>query len=964
MVLKLLKLITYDGKRPNASDIKANIIKNRSYSFLVATKALEKVRLEDSILPSHQKKQSRKIPTPNNKRDYPMAVFNPVLREWIGKQGAKIASRGEEKTMISRAIKRVADKDESLKKVLKQDLDSWVKALADLASNGHDLTNGIPNLLKSKLVNPFVGMLLEELQKEYYREFMDNDKRLFEKEAREQIPHLPLTEVIIMEGFTFFTPLQKFFVNECHRLGSEVVFIVPFNKTQEKGFARIKTTYFHEPDFNTLTHEHWTNPPVSKKEDIMILQKHLFGNPFLKKEIEVRNVNLVNYPNRDREILSCIETLKEWFDGDFKPSEVAIVVRNLHEFKEIFQDLVNAAQLTYKNEKGEMIPVTFPTPSRLLLLTPVGRFILTLYDIWDENELHITNEQLETVLSSGWLGASIQDSTIEFRAVKHQFFLHCETRRDWTTALDELERLRLEEMAVSERMPLTLVTEKNIQQWRKSLGLLEEICKRLFQNPTGGIADHIKILQDQLNLLEVDNIRQHEQDVLQKIQDVFNELQELYAIEMTTSEFGEALHALVSKKVEDDEEDDEGHQDQESMLWIATPEGIDGLERKAILYLAVDNQHVPGQLPMSWPFFDDGRNVHLQKERYMFLTVVRASIEKLVISCCRNDGNRKLEPSMYMMEIERLLQLMIETPKIKDLIDATLSPVFIPSQHRTPQRKKSFQLNELVQYGLCPLRYSLEKRHPEAKVYRNDWQLEVFAQGVWMEKTFESLAKYYGPNRNTKGVREVYELFLRAANYVEPNVRRLFPSFDEVTWHGIEQQVQKQFQYYAKTGGGEYNIHFIRGRNISFELLANDKSQQVIKIDIDIPFFINSGSIPYTLLDSISTYEWLLPGKKVELEEVELKKQEDEEDLHLFTNLYEARQWWRLMIIGALASGKQRKSSYEQSCYKHFNESKNVLSLWIEGIWTNKFPANIGDHCKVCPVRTECLGVEMEGTFY
>jgi hypothetical protein len=839
-----------------------------------------------------------------------------------------------------------------------------VKALAELASDGHDLTMGIPNHLKSQLVNPFVGILLEELQREYYREFKDNNKRLFEKEARVQIPHLPLADVIILEGFTYFTPLQKYFVNECHRSGNDVVFIVPFNKTQDKGFERIKTTYFHDQDFNTLTHEHWYNPPVSDKEDITILQKHLFGNPFLKIENEVRNVHLISYPNRDREILSCIETIKEWFDGDYKPSEVAIVVRNLHEFKEIFQDFVHAAQLTYKTEKGERIPVTFPSPSRLLLLTPVGRFILTLYDIWYNNELHISNEQLETVLSSGWLGASSQDSTIEFRAVKHQFFLHCETRRDWTIAFDELERLKREELAVSERMPLTIVTEKNIQQWRNTLGLLEEICKRIFLSTTEGISEHIKILQDQLNLLEVENIRQHEQDVLQKIQDVFSELQELYAIPMTTSEFGEALHALVSKNVKDEEEDDKGHPDQESMLWIATPEGIDGLERKAILYMAVDNQHVPAQLPMSWPFFDDGRNVHQQKERYMFLTVVRSVTEKLVISCCRNDGNRKLEPSTYMMEIERLLQCKIETPKIKDLIDAKLAPIFIPSQLRTPQRKKRFKLNELVQYGLCPLRYSLEKRHPEAKVYRNDWQLEVFAQGVWMEKTFESLATYYGYDRKRKGIRKVYELFLRAANYVETNVRKLFPSFDEVTWHGIKQQIQKQFQYYAQTGDGDYDIHFVKGENKSFELLSNDESQEVIKIDIDIPFYLNSGSISYTLLDSVSTYEWLLPGKKEELEKIESKKQDDEDDLHLFPNLYEARQWWRQVINGVLASGKHRRSSYEQSSYEYYIESKKVLSHWIEGIWTNKFPANIGDHCKVCPVRTECLGVEMEGTFY
>jgi hypothetical protein len=91
----------------------------------VATKALGKVRFKDSLLPSHQKTSSRKTQEHDNKAaDKPIAVFNQVLREWISNHDAKIASRGEEKTMISRAIKRVADKDEGLKNVLKQDVTS------------------------------------------------------------------------------------------------------------------------------------------------------------------------------------------------------------------------------------------------------------------------------------------------------------------------------------------------------------------------------------------------------------------------------------------------------------------------------------------------------------------------------------------------------------------------------------------------------------------------------------------------------------------------------------------------------------------------------------------------------------------------------------------------------------------------------------------------------------------------
>ncbi|WP_144553373.1 hypothetical protein [Bacillus sp. X1(2014)] len=949
----MLKLITYEGKRPDASQIRTKLIEKREFHYIVATKALEQERANEQLLPAHQSPQNE---------SKPIAVFHQLLREWVG-GAAMIASRGEEKTMIRRSIQKVADTDEVLKNVLRQDVSSWVKALADLAAVGHDLTKTIPTHLENQLVNPFVGQLLQQLQQEYDREFFLNDKCLFEKEARSRIRNLVeyVKPLVIMEGFTFLTPLQKYFVEVCDKFGREVVFIVPYHHEQSQGYERIETTYFK--DLLISTRSHWKNEPVSKKEDLHYLQQNLFGKPFQVKDCTDQSVELINFPTRDREILSFIETLKTWFDGRYKPNEVVIVVRRLHEFKEKLQDFLHSSGLTYLDDNGNSILVKIKTSPRLLLLTPVGRFILTLYDSWKDNQICIQNEQFETVLSSGWLGASIQDSTISFRAIKHQFFLHCESKLDWMKAFNDLENaINEDQTTLSSRMPIHSVTSENIEHWRKTINILEEICSRLFQAKKGGIAKHIRVLQDELKRLEVENIRQYEQDVLVKIQEVFEELKSLYALDITPSEFGEALHALVNQQPDDQDEDGTNEPvPGENLLWITTPEGIDGMERKAILYLGVDNQHVPAKLPMNWPFFTDEREEHLQKERYMFLTVVRAATEHLIMTSSRNDGDKVLKPSAYMSEIARLLNRKITTPTTKDLIDASLAPEFVPSFHRTPHRRKKFLLTDLVQYGLCPLRYSLEIRHPEAKQYRNDWQLEVFAQGVWMNKTFEALARYYDANRKTKGVEAVYQLFCRAMTHVESEVKKLFLSFDDVIWHGIRQQVEKQMKYYA-VNSKDYPVHFEKGQKKTFDLLMDENSQHLVKIEIVFPYFMVSGIIHKPLLDSISTSEWLLPGKKVEQNEEEERNAEEEE--WLFSSLYEARQWWSKTADGVLAEGKQNRNSFEESRYQHYLQAKERIKHWIEDIWNNKFPANIGDHCKVCPVRTECLGVEMEGTYY
>jgi len=803
----MINVITYSGRRPTNQEVESRIIKGRPYIYLVATKALERDR--QALLPESQRKRQRD-------RDIPIGVFDSVLREWV-REVYPIAGKGDEKNLLQRAIVQVAQTDSTLKEVLRKDLSSWLTALADIASRGIDLSGELSSEQQDQLVNPYVGELLSKLQHAYYRLLKDNHLTLFEEAARRYLtaPFTHFQPLVIMEGFTYLTHLQHFFAKICHRMRAEVVFLAPYSAAQPKGFKCIRATYSVFPDASWESIE---TESLSEDEDLAHIQTQLFADHPESRTRKNGSAVLRCFPNRDREIFAAVEQLRTWFSGTYTPQEVAVIVRNPAAFKEVLQDFLHASRLSYIDKKGSAHPVQLHASPRLLLLTPVGRFILTLYDIWDGQKLKLNAEQFETIIASGWLGAALQESTIQFRALKEQFFAHCESEEDWRSVLATIESHMQNSADLPDRMPLNFLSERSLNQWKDVLGQLHKICASLFQIRQGEIARHIARLRDEISRLEVENIRAYEQDILQKIQELFEELNERYSMSITTAEFGEALHALVRQKPDDD--DSEVNHGDEGRLWITTPEGIDSIQKKAVLYIGVDNRSVPAPSPVPWPFFEDKRTSHIEKERYMFLTVVtvvRAAREQLVITAARHDGEHEMEESMYMSELARLLEMKVESLTLASSLDLNMAPELIKPQHCTPQRRRSYQLSELSHYGLCPLRYCLEMRHPEARMYRNSWQLEVYAQGVWLDTIFQTLQKYITgqkPTLKSHNQDQLRDLFTRVKNYVKPDVQAMFPSLSAPTWHGIEQHVSGRLEQFVKTRGS-YTVYFLPKEEVS-----------------------------------------------------------------------------------------------------------------------------------------------------
>lgn len=949
----MLTLYTYENQRPNRSLIEKNIVKGRQYTYITATKALASVRESEGLIPEHQRLEDDR----GEKRK--MILFANIVRAWT-KQKYALSSRGEEKTMLFRAMNEVSKGTTHLRDLLRHDFSSWIRILYGLAALGIDLRHtSLPDEKRKQLVNPVIETHLKDIQSSFYDRLEAEGKRLFEAAARDYLQtRSSPTELVIMEGFTYFTDLQQWFIEQCRKQGKEVVFIAPYRERQKQAFFIIEETYKI-----VATHCRFTldTPKISGNTDVAFLQEQLLQNEICAVFPDpVSNVLLKQYPNRDRELQGCIAQLKCWFDSGYEPKEVAVVMRRSKEFIDRLRDYMTMNPLYYRDQTtGKTRKVELVTSPRLLLLTPVGRFILNLYQIWQENSLHLKADLMESILSSGWLGAGVQDSTPVFRAVKYQYFTTCRSKDEWLSVLKQLEQDSEKDTVF--RLPVQLVDKETVRRWHEVIELLDRVCNRLFNQKEVSVAKHIEVLQEELNQMLPKALRKTERLVLEKIQTVFQELSTYFSIPLTTEEFGEAIHALTKGENTEEEEEsqDEGEELSPDLLRIVTPETLDGMVYKAVLYLGCDNVHVPVLYPEPWPFYVDGREKHLMTERYMFLTVVRSASEQLVLSYAQKDGDRSFQPSTYMQEVERLLGCKREVQGILDTLDLSLAHDAVKAVKVKSAKRKSYDLSELAHYGLCPLRYRLELLHPEARMYRNEWQLQIYAQSTWLNRIYGQIEQ-----SNLKSAKEdtFYQSLLVFMEATREEIRRMFPAFSPIIWHAIEIQVKDQLAYLANWQHSYFRSVF-KGSKESFSVLIDGEvEERTIKITFEIPYMLQSAKFNLAMLGDLLSGEWLLPGKD-ENDGKEGHGEVEIDGVQLFNNQYQAVSWWRKTINSffAIEMGQVvAKNDHTKKLKVHYESLPEKVGQLVKNIESNKFPMHSGEHCTSCPVRPECLGISSQ----
>lgn len=289
---------------------------------------------------------------------------------------------------------------------------------------------------------------------------------------------------------------------------------------------------------------------------------------------------------------------------------IAIVTRNGAEFATILQEEARRLGLI---DQLRVEP-------RLLLLTPLGRFALSLYDMTRTGKLEITPDRFETMIASGWLGAAVQRTVRIFTSVRAQSFDQCSTLGDWETAFEQLTALTRTAPELA-RLPSSGVEAGHIETWYRALKQIVDLHGRLFDNRPKSIAEHIKRLRDELSQLNPNDFRNDERELVERIILALQEVVGGSELQVDDREMGDLLSGMARG------EEDNGDAPEDNKVWVTTPESIDSVPPDqaphVIFYLGLDQQRVPRPSSMPWPFFELDLDADAERERYLFLAVER-----------------------------------------------------------------------------------------------------------------------------------------------------------------------------------------------------------------------------------------------------------------------------------------------------------------------------------------------------
>ena len=888
------------------------------YTYVVATAALAARRVREGFGQRHQVDSNLSRRGPDASK--PQLVFHQAIRALMG---TPVLSRAEEQTLIARAARKVAAGNEAAAEALRHDVFSWRDALTSLDEHGYDLLERLPEEVESRVVHPEVGRVLQALQREYRILQQDEQKRPFEAAARAFLEKaFRPTPLVIMEGFSRLTPLQRLFLDRSCQLGADVVLIHPYNPDQELGFDAILDTY----------RDWWNDVPVTLESlpftasgRLALLKTGLFGQATPQTAPYDDSVTIASFAHRNREVAECIKRVQAYLQEGRERQEIAIVTRD------------SAAYMPLLLEESELHGMgdLFAIPPRNLLLTPLGQFLLTLYKIWRENALDLSDEAFETVLASGWLGSKAQQSADAFAATAPQLFARCRTFRDWIGALDQLRRARLRE---DSRLPSASVEVPDMPKlWQHVLTEVTTLCQRLFDAGNRSISGHIRVLLDQLEQLDPRRIRKAEQALLTRIEEVLQPQAEGSSIEMSTAEFGSILGRLGRETL------DEEAPVQPRQIAVTTPEGIDGTERPIVIFLGVDDRRIPRGYCDPWPLYDDQLDAHRAQERYLFLAVARAATEHLHYSFPQLAEGEACRPSPYLEEVCRLLQVQAAEDVVSPLA---------PPEPAAPERPASgnvwrprYSLTEIAQFLLCPYRYQMERLDPKARRYHMPWQMGFVAKATWMTYLLEHLHRR---NQKAENADKFLKECLTYADRTEEGVRAYFRGLRELDWLTVRRDLKNTLKYQLERFAEKqpnYPIHIEKPSHASYEIEFNDNH---VTITARTRYAFRVGRYLYPIIEDIRDEEWLRYGKKPR---AEAPQTESVAGLELFPNLYSAMKWWSDGMRTAFYHAEGKPDAAE--LYNRFAED---LERRLPAVQSGLYPKHPGEHCRYCPVRNECLG--------
>jgi len=960
------RLYFYEERVPDAETVRG-LMEGEApdYTYVTATTALEGRRWRDGFRPSHQIEEGEDGPEPQ-------FTFPKMMRHLMG---ASLFTRVDERVLLWKAAREIATSDPDKERRLKHDVFAWREAISWLEERDYDLSeDDLPEEIEEQIVHPEVGDLLEELQTAYRQKQNEKDpsKSVFEVEAHRFLSEeFRPTEYVILEGFSHFTPLQKAFIDRCAETGAKVILIFPYRKGQDRAFQAIQSTfedYGGKEKGNLYRLE--TSDFEDSPKDLHHVQKNLFADDpeILDSSERDGSVSVTPYDHVNTEAEKTVAQAIEYVDeGDLSPNDVAIVTRDR---PEIVPLLLEEAESQDRSDLFHIRP-------RELLLTPVGRFALTLYKVWDdegEGRLNMNPDQFEALIASGWLGASTQATARDFEKVKAQIFDRCSALSDWKTNLARLEAL-INSLPETSRQPAASVDGNDVLKWRRALSTIETICRNLFEgDEEHTVGQHIQRLLDELTRISEREFFERERKVIERIRDELLEVQDSDSIAMETTEFGDVLNSLVRER---EQSEDEGEEDPERIT-VTGPFGIDRAEKDVVFIIGMSGGRMPGTPASEWPVYRFNRDDHYDQQRYLFLSGVRAAQKKLHVSYAKVADARKKQPSPFVRDVAEILGRVEFNTEVG--VEAGPAETEKETRDLGEARREQYNFDEIAHFALCPHRYKMERISDDARRYEPMWQIRFLAQGHWIHKVLEYARQQGG---SVEGEDEIKDYLLGVMDHVEEEVKEDFPGLRDLDWRSVQYHTRRSlcnfpWQDYDTTFHVADDV-LSETQNFDFEVIDGNRRYQV---EVSIPHAVLKGKYPWPFLDADTNREWLIPAKEPGREDsdeewFEIIRSTGEENtigiykrsvqgVPVFASKYDAVQWWSWTKEVAFfrVTTEEQDNAFAEKWQESFRrivenqDGRSHIAQIVEAMEAGRYPKNPGDHCHFCPLKSECMGLE------
>ncbi|MCS0173692.1 nuclease-related domain-containing protein [Vibrio alginolyticus] len=710
---------------------------NDSCTYLVATAGLERLRGRENPGAAEQKGN---------------LLFDKVIEKMMNK---RMLTKADTVILLRRIINAEFVDDEPRRQQLNTDVYDLYNKILELDSAEFDLSNrhsrekaalSCTSAASFEEFAKLKELLIQALSEQDAHDVIGtSNQAILDWLKNEYVPH----PTIIMEGFTRLTPIQKLYVDHCLGFGCTVVFLYSYDEKQKWGFSNQDhiVSAFKDVTVETLQYH---DQPLELVNDLNALKGNLFDlqtitdNKRKLREDDHRyssedgSVTATEYNFISQEIEDVCAKIKSLLmQTSTGKKKIAIVTRDLGTY---------APQFISKIQNDAYLNQYLDLPQRKLLQTPFGRFILSLYKIWDhENErLVVDCNAFSELIASGWLGQALRETLADFEFIK-PLFSKSQTIQQWEHVLTRTYNVNDED---NSRFPLASLKHRDVlfKQWLGTLKHLDTVCARLFSKELGNhdIAQHISLLGEELDrFLEENPFSGTEAKLLKQLKGVFNDLEKTESITLSYQEFGLIINGMATTAEQMIDEYDRNWSQDKTQIKIVMPESIDGLMTNGpdgydiIYYVGADNQRLPKKSSHDW-LFDSKEllgdlevNDSNKFERYLFLSVFRSAKEQFHLSFSRYDGSQNNDKSIYYTLLAKRLAVT-EHQKSADS-NQTSWNWSATANVRAVDEVKSVSVAEMMVYTLCPYRYLLEKVSSRPGCYKTEWQLTLYSGSQWKQ---------------------------------------------------------------------------------------------------------------------------------------------------------------------------------------------------------------------------------------